>query len=210
MNFLKILSFWEANENKQSILKEISKISQEKLRHYQRRVEEILNRETYIYRNYEISKKLPKIEIATHGYFIKGNHSKSSKNLSLQMNKNVPNTERSFAHLSRKSRNLTEASPKSILNSSENCEDLKRLKKASISLTNLKKKVGNLMNFQSILKKRNLKFMNECEHRMEIATERFSELKCFEFLCAKLAPRGYEEMKKKIRIIHMIRKKNLK
>jgi len=196
--------------------------AKEKLEHYKKRIEEIKNRENLIYQNYEIAKKLPKIihspKSSENAYFLKEiYHKPKPTSISATLRNSISqafNSERSKLNVhsfDKKEKNLlTEESGESIqsmYSASQNDENLRKIKEVSGYYKNLKQDIGNKQNVKKIFNKKSLNIMNECEFRLE-NKERLSELSCYNFILSKLAPKDYEEIKKKIQILQISRKKN--
>ena len=173
-------------------------------------------------------KQLPKLNISPKNmsfkneYFLKDNlikqHSKNHSSVlynSISLNQKIPITDRSSYLSPRLSSRpmetlLTEESRgslKSIFCALNENDEFKELKIKSAYFKSLKKQVGKNNQLKRIVQTKNFKLMNESENRMELGSEKFSEMKCFEYIFSKLAPTDYLEMKKKIQIINILRKK---
>lgn len=220
-----MLAFWEANEKKRQILKEITNVAHQKLLHYKERMQEIIKREKEIYQNYELKKKLPRIitglkpNSQRKTFFLKGGcHESRSRIVALSTrlsfslnikihdidhvlsNSKIINTERS---------SLNEDSLSSVIGKLKKRKDneIKNLKKIPSSDRNSNNQISKSNYLEKILKKKRYKLIDEREKLLDFETMKISEIKSFQYIVSKLAPLDYEEMKKKIRIVQNLKMK---
>lgn len=204
-------------------MNEVIIYAEEKLNHYRKRIEEINNREDLIYKNYEFTKKLPKISPRPqeNSYYMKEiYHKKQSKAISINLPHSISriaitdrsgNFNPSLLSFEKHEKTLqTEESPESFqslyYSSIQNDENLRVIKDVSGYYKNLKKDIGNKQNAKRMFNKKSLNIMNQCEFRLENKFEKFSDVNCYNYLLSKLAPRDNEEIKKKVEILQTVRK----
>lgn len=210
-------------------MNEVITYAEEKLGHYRKRIEEINNREDLIYKNYEFTKKLPKIspKASENSYYMKDiYHKKQSKAISINLphsifrnaitdrsrNNNSGVFNPSLLSFEKHEKTLPteeslESLPSLYYSSIQNDDNIRVIKDVSGYYKNLKKEIGNKQNAKRMFNKRSLNIMNQCEFRLENKLEKFSDVNCYKFLLSKLAPRDHEEIKKKIEILQIVRKK---
>ena len=202
--------------------------AEEKLDHYRKRIEVINNREDLMYKNYEFTKKLPKIspKASESPYYLKEIYRKKQS-----LSRNLPHSISRIAITDRSRNNNsgvfnnpsllsfekhektlpTEESLESFqslyYSSIQNDDNLRIIKDVSGYYKNLKKEIGNKQNAKRMFNKKSLNIMNQCEFRLENKLEKFSDVNCYKFLLSKLAPRDHEEIKKKIEILQTVRRK---
>lgn len=221
----KVLLFWEASDKKNKILNEVKAFANEKLRYYQKRVHEIMERENNIYFNYENLKRFQRKKQYSLKNFqnYKLLPSSERKNIAKPLTKmfspiDSPKafiTERSFSQakeeLIENSKNFQrEDTIISLTNHNSNYPindyALKPIKEVQDNFKNLIKKIGKEDTLQKIIKKKQINSMDMCERQMIDKSLIFSERKCYNFLLSKLAPTHYEEINKKIKILERIMK----
>lgn len=198
----------------------------EKLKYYQKRIKEILEREKTIYFNYEVLKQFQrKKQYSLKNFQDYKLLSASERKNTIKPLKNIISpidspkafiTERSYNQTKEESnensKNIrTEENVKTLKNHYQylpiNDDMLKPIKEVQDNFKNLINKIGKTNNLQKIIKKKQINSMDMCERQMVDKSLILSERKCYNFLLSKLAPSHYEEINKKINIMERILKK---
>ena len=100
---------------------------------------------------------------------------------------------------------------KSVYSMLQNDENSRKMKEVSGYLKALKQELGNKQNASRLFEKKKLSIMDECELRLKnngsLSLENLSDVHCYQFVLSRLAPSDFENIRNRVRIMQVARKK---